>query len=406
VSVARISALLPPAGPLRRFTFISLLDATGTGLYLAVSVLYFTRFVGLPAGLVALGLSVAGLAAMAAAATFGSIGDRYGYRQAWAALTIVQALAYAAYPFIRSFPLFLVLVTVAAVANAATSPLRAAYLSRIAGPAQRVRARAYNQAVANAGFAIGALGAGIALDVGTRAAYLTLVLANAVSYAAVAAVVLTLPAGSPAPPRPDQHDARGVLHDRGYLLFCVLNGLLMTYGAILTVALPLWIVRDTRAPTWTVAGAFALSTVLAVALQVPASRGAETVPGAGRAILRSGGLLLLACLVFAVTGTFGALGAAVALAAACAALTLGEVLQSAGAWGLSYALAPEHRQGQYLGAFSMGTRIYDTAGPVLVTALVLGLGAIGWVLLGLLFLGLAAGVTATAGWAERRRPRS
>lgn len=194
-----------------------------------------------------------------------------------------------------------------------------------------------------------------------------------------------------------------MLRERPYLAVCVLNGLLMTYGAILTVALPLWIVRSTRAPAWTVGGVFLLNTVLAVLLQVRASMGADTVPGAARAVIRSGVLLLLACLVFAVAGMLGEAGAVCTLAAGIALLTAGEVLQSAGGWGLSYALAPEQRQGQYLGAFTMGTRIYDTAGPVLVSGLVLGLGAVGWVVLGLLFPLLAAGLAAAAHWAGQPR---
>ncbi len=396
-------SLIPPGGPLRRYTLVSLLDATGTGLFLAVSVLFFTEFAGLPAGLVALGLSLSGLAAMAAAVPLGSLGDRFGPRPAWALLAAVQGAAFAAYPFIRSFAPFLLLVTLTAVASAGASPVRAAYLSRLAGPDQRVRARAYNQAVYNAGFALGALGAGIALAAGTRAAYVALVLGNAASYAATAALVLTLPTGT-TPPRDGSRPSSRVLRDHRYLLVCGLNGLLMCYGAILTVALPLWIVRSTRAPAWTVAGAFALSTVLAVLLQVRASRGAETVPGAARAVLRAGALLLIACLAFAGAGALGAAGAVLALGAGTAALTAGEVLQCAGGWGLSYALAPEQQQGQYLGAYTVGTRIYDTAGPVLVSGLVLGLGQAGWLVLGLLFLGLAVALSAAARWAGSARP--
>jgi hypothetical protein len=215
-------------------------------------------------------------------------------------------------------------------------------------------------------------------------------------------VVLTLPAGSP-PPQGRAGSPAGVLRDPRYLTVCVLNGLLMTYGALLTVALPLWIVRHTRAPAWTVAALFILNTVLAVALQVRASRGTDTVPGAARAAMRSGALLLLACVVFAATGMLAEPAAILALGAGCVLLTLGELFQSAGGWGLSYALAPDDRQGQYLGAFSMGTRIYDTAGPILVSALVLGLGAFGWILLGLLFLALATGLAIAARWADRNR---
>lgn len=402
----KANALLPPAGPLRRFTFVSLVDAIGTGMYLAVGVLFFTRVAGLPAGLVALGLSISGLAAMAGAVPLGALGDRFGHRAIWAALAVVQALAIAAYPLVRSFPLFLFLVTAGAVADAGGSAIRGAYLSLIATPGQRVRVKAYSQAVANAGFGLGALGAGAVLAAGTRAAYVALVLASAAAYAVSAAVLLTLPAGSPVA-RPGAARSRGVLRDVRYLTVCGLNGLMMTYGAILTVALPLWIVRDTRAPVWTVGGVFALNSVLAVLLQVRASRGADTVPGAARAVLRSGVLLLLACLVFASSGAFrgsgllGAPGAVLALAAGIALLTAGEVMQSAGGWGLSYALAPEHQQGQYLGAFTMGTRIYDTAGPVLAGGLVLGLGTFGWVLFGLLLLALAAALAVAASWARR-----
>ena len=46
----RIESMLPPAGPLRRYAVIGLIDATGTGLFATVSTLFFTRVVGLPVG--------------------------------------------------------------------------------------------------------------------------------------------------------------------------------------------------------------------------------------------------------------------------------------------------------------------------------------------------------------------
>jgi len=67
---------------------VSLVDATGTGMFLTVSVLFFTRFAGLAAGSVALGLSLAGLAAMIGAVPLGSLGDRFGYRRVWVLVTV------------------------------------------------------------------------------------------------------------------------------------------------------------------------------------------------------------------------------------------------------------------------------------------------------------------------------
>jgi hypothetical protein len=365
---------------------------------------------------------------MIGAVPLGSLGDRFGHRRVWVLVTVVQAVVYAVYPFVRTFGEFVTLAAVAALAEVGGSPLRAGYLSRIAGP-QRVRARAYNQAVSSVGWALGALAAGVALGVGTRTAYVSLVLADAASFAVAAVILLTLPAAPRARPLPAEPAGGGpagtataasgspsqraravrpppVLRDPRYLTVCVLNGLLMTYGAIFTVGLPLWIVRRTHAPAWTVAGTFMLSTLLVVTLQVRASRGLDTVPGAARGVRRSGALLLAGCLVLASTRALPAPGAVLVLGAGSVLLTLGEVLQQAGGWSLSYGLAPEDRQGEYLGAFAMGTRIYDSLGPVLVASLILGLGQLGWALLGLMYAGLSLGLSAAAHWASRALPSS
>jgi MFS family permease len=426
-----IRKVLPPAGPLRRYAFVSLVDATGSGMFMAVSVLFFTRIVGLGADSVALGLSLAGLAALIAAIPLGSLGDRFGQRRVWVILEAIQAVVFAAYPFVRTFPEFVTLAVIASLAEVGGSPIRASYVSRIAGPEQRVHVKAYNQAVVNAGVAIGALSAGLALGVGTRAAYVSLILIDAVSFAIVAIILLTLPAvarpsvtptaqsesadagpagsvtvvpGGSSAPQAGAARPGSVLRDLQYLTVCGLNGLLMTYAAILTVALPLWIVRQTHAPAWTVAGAFLVNTSLVVIFQVRVGRGANTVQGAARGIRTSGVLLLAACLVFASTKVLPELGAIIVLGIGCVIITVAEMLQSAGSWGLSYELAPEERMGEYFGAFAMGTRIYDSLGPILVTAMILGLGQLGWALLGLLYVGLAFGQSAAAHWARRTRP--
>lgn len=368
----------PPAGPLRRLAFLVLADSVGTGLFLTVSALFLTRVAGLSVPRAALGLSVAGFAALVAAIPLGVCADRFGVRRVWTVLLVVLAGAFAVYPFVRSFPALLAVMVVVAVAEVGVSAARSAYVAHVAGPELRVRVRAFNQAVTNVGFVVGAGGGGVVLQLDEPTGFTVLLLANSASFVAGVFVLSTMPAG--APPRQDRTI---VLTDRRYLAVCVLNGLLMTYIAVLTVALPLWIVHRTEAPAWTVGGLMVLNTVLVVLWQVRASRGSETVPGAATAIRRSGWLLLVACLVFAVSGHL------VALVAGVVVLTVAEMLHSAGSWGVSFGLAPEDRQGQYLGAFTMGTRIYDTVGPGLVTALTLGAGPPGWAALGVLYLTLA-----------------
>src|SRR5262245_35274768 len=103
----RGAGLLPPAGPLRRYAFVSLVDAVGTGLFLTGSTLFFTRVVGLSAGQVGLGLSLAGLAALVGAVPLGTLGDRFGHRRVWVILTVIEGALFALYPLIHSYPGFL-----------------------------------------------------------------------------------------------------------------------------------------------------------------------------------------------------------------------------------------------------------------------------------------------------------
>jgi hypothetical protein len=48
---------------------------------------------------------------------------------------------------------------------------------------------------------------------------------------------------------------------------------------------------------------------------------------------------------------------------------VGEMLQSAGVWGVGYGLAPDHLQGQYQGVFATGFSISSMLGPVVVTTM-------------------------------------
>src|SRR5687767_14036973 len=147
----RPGALLPPEGPLRRYAFVTQVGSLGTGAFLTGSTLFFTRVIGLSAAQVGLGLSIAGLAAMLGSVPLGTLGDRFGHKRVWVTLTVAEAALFGAYTLVGSFAGFVVVVTLLALASVGGSPLRGAYLSRIAGPEQRVRARAYNQAVFNVG---------------------------------------------------------------------------------------------------------------------------------------------------------------------------------------------------------------------------------------------------------------
>ncbi|HWV49653.1 MAG TPA: hypothetical protein VN035_09365, partial [Microbacterium sp.] len=75
-----------------------------------------------------------------------------------------------------------------------------------------------------------------------------------------------------------------------------------------------------------------------------------------------------------------------------------EILSQAGAWGLSFELADSVRAGAYQGVFGMGFSVGALAAPIIVNATALTYGFIGWVVLGAVFLGSAAGI-----WVIARR---
>jgi hypothetical protein len=69
-------------------------------------------------------------------------------------------------------------------------------------------------------------------------------------------------------------------------------------------------------------------------------------------------------------------------------LAIGEIWQSAGAWGLSFELPPPDRIAEYQSVFGLGRAVGQFTGPALVTALLVGAGPPGWLVLAVLF-GLA-----------------
>ncbi|WP_231406038.1 hypothetical protein [Streptomyces clavuligerus] len=83
---------------------------------------------------------------------------------------------------------------------------------------------------------------------------------------------------------------------------------------------------------------------------------------AGRKQRAAGLALALFCALTAVTGPADALTAGALLLLAAVPLTLGELWQSAGGWGISYGLAPEEQRTYYLSVYQLGATGMTVAG--------------------------------------------
>ncbi|MFG2518465.1 MFS transporter [Streptomyces sp. NPDC048527] len=393
--------LVPEAGPQRVIAASNFVNTIGSGLYLTAGVLYFTQDVRLPATQVGLGLGVAGFASLAMGIAAGHLADRRGARGVYAATIVVQALATAGFVLVDSFWPFVLAVCAATGATAAGRAARSPLIRRFGGERPQ-EYRAYLRAVTNTGISLGALLAGLALQVGTHTAYQLLVIGNAVAFGASAAFLLFLP---PVAPEPMSAGPRWIaLRDRPYLLLTALDGIMAIQFKVLTVAIPLWLVVSTSAPHWLVSGTMLGNTVMVIVLQMRASRSVDSPAAAGGAYRRAGVVFLVSCSLISLSAGVPAWAAAMLLLAAVAVHTVGELWHSAAGFEVSFALAPERATGQYLGVFGLGAGLADALGPSLLIALCITWGRPGWYVVGALFTVTGLAAPTVVRWAQRPTP--
>ncbi|WP_433004655.1 MFS transporter [Kribbella sp. CA-294648] len=400
-------SLLPPAGVARHLAFAQLANSVGDGAFIVTSALFFTRVVGLSTAQVGLGLTIAWLVGFLTGVPLGNLADRKGARGVAILLALSTAVSVGSFLFVRSFPLFLIAAIAYATSQTGLTAARQALLAGLVQPAERTRIRAFLQATVNAGLAVGAALGGVALRFDTAPAYLTVFAVDAASFLVAAALIHRVPAVKAVKLRVAGEPRLAVLHDRPYALLALLNAVMLMFMPLLSLVVPLWIVERTNAPGWVVASLLIINTLGVMLFQVRIARSVTGLRTATRSIRFAGVAMLAACGVFALSaiGMAPAVAAGV-LAAAAALLTFGEMKLASGAWEISFGLAPADKQGQYQGFFGTGPAVARMLGPALLTTLVLGWGAVGWMVVGALFLGTSAATGPAVRWAARTRSAS
>jgi predicted MFS family arabinose efflux permease len=267
------------------------------------------------------------------------------------------AAVFGIFPWLQRSAAIAALVVVWAAVSQALRPAQMTLIGAIAGAEQRKAGYALNRLAVNLGMSIGpAVGGFLAAW-----SYVALfVVDGATSFVAALALLrwrraLALPQRSTA-----QHPA-GTAHRDPKLWRLLLAGLpvwLVFFQH--TAAMPLYVVRELGYPASFFGAVFTLNTVIIVAAEVPLTVATSAWPTTR--VLGLGSLL--------VGLGFGGLALATSQAAIMATVVLwtaGEMLLFPGFANAVAQLAPEGRQGEYMGLYAMSMSVAFTLGPWLGT---------------------------------------
>lgn len=394
-----------PAGAPRQLVLGNLLMTAGNGAFMTCSAIYFTRVVGLSPAQLGLGLTIAGAMGLFAGAPLGHLADRRGTREVAAALVAVNGVAAIGYLFVRDFWAFVLVAGVFVMSERGSRAAIQALTSGLLQGDELVRIRAVVRSVNNVGVAGGTLVAGFALQVGTSQALSVVLVLDALSFFGSAVVLARVRAVAAAPPAVAGPPKRSVLRDGPFVLFTALSGVLALHNVMLEIAVPLWVVTHTEAPTVVVTVLYLVNTISVVLFQIRVATRVDTLDRAVKAFRLAGLVLLGTCALFATSATGSAVFAATALVAAGVVHVWAEMLTSAAAWTISHDLAPADRQGQYQGFFFTGYAASAMIAPTVLTLLLIQWGTPGWWVLGGLFVAASVAMGSAVSWAERVKAR-
>ena len=398
-----LSNVLPKSKLERDLALQCVLSAFATGSFLTGTAVFFTQIVGLSGAQVGLGMSVAAAVSLALSIPLGRLTDVVGAKQLWVIASLLEAGLYLIWPLIGSFAAFVAMLAVLACVETAARSAREVYRIAVFPRETRVRAMAYMRAARNVGYTLGAAAGGIALGIGSREAIIGVPLLTGGLLVLNAVMVSFLPTITRPPWAQGDLELAGgaALRNPGFVALSLCNGVLQSNQVLLNVVVPLWLVERTDAPHQLLAWLFGTNTVLAVCLQVRASRGSETVAGALRAVRWSGWAFVLSCLVISITHeTVGWVSIAL-IWVGHVTITGAELWQSAASWGFASELSDHRRLGDYQGVWGMGGQVESIIFPALFTFLALEWGPPGWAIIAVIAVAAAVASHPAARAAER-----
>ncbi|HEY3009320.1 MAG TPA: MFS transporter [Micromonosporaceae bacterium] len=353
----------------------------GSGTFLTGSVVFFTQVVGLTPVQIGIGFSLVGMVGLFGSLPLGHLADRIGGQRAWVAGALLEAAAFVGYPFAHGFWSFVFVIVAGSIGDVVASGGRTVYIAAALPVQIRVRAMAFMRAYLNVGFTVGAGLGAAALALRSDGGLIAMALLNAAGLAVNAAVVSRMPAVTAERVTQGRVSPWGVLRDHPYTALATVFAVVWLHGML--------------------GALFGLNTVMAVLLQVPATRGADTAAGSVRLMRRAGVASAVACPVIALSGATRGWVTVGVLALSVVLTTATELWSSAAQWYFQTELPPADQRGAYLGANRSVMGVSRMVGPAALTFLAIQTGGWGWWVIAVLFVACVVATQPVVAWVQR-----
>jgi MFS family permease len=388
-------------------------DSVGNGLFLPLSLVFFTELTDVPLGLLGVLLSVANLITLPVPVWAGQLTDRLGAVPVVVASQLLQAAGYCAYSLVSEPVGIFVSASLVAIGVrffwCAIFTLIADYVD--GQPAQgrdRGQGRgkdawyAWAATSRTAGIGVGGLVSGAAVSFGGDTLFRTLAYAAGGCFLAAGLAIAALvraPRHRDASEPARDAGYRTLLRDRPFLGLIGVNTVHATSTMMLPLAMPTFVLDGLDGPTWLTPALLVGSTVLISVLTAPVVARLTHLRRT-RSIMLAAALWSTWALVLATLGP-GRPGLVVpVLIGATLLFTLAEVIHAPISMALAASVAPTHIRGRYLATFQYSFAIGGIIAPAFFTSLFELHRSLPWLALG------AANVASIAAMflLERRLP--
>ncbi|MCW1968965.1 MAG: MFS transporter [Anaerolineae bacterium] len=266
----------------KRLLIANVIAFVGFGLTLQYPLIYLNSVRGIGLNEAGALLTFAGLLGLAVSPVAGSLIDRYGANTIMTVSGLLMAVSAVAFAHVTSFALAALIWTLATMAQAARFPAFSTLLGVRVSEAERGSAYALNYAGVNLGIGFGGLLGGFLIDINQLGTFQTAFYIQAAF--AVLFVLLTWrikderqavlakeasAAAAALPPSSASNVWLGMLHNRTFILLCLLNLLFWGNVSQQNSFLPLYATQDIGATPRELGYALGLNTLVIAVLQMP-----------------------------------------------------------------------------------------------------------------------------------------